>query len=267
MNINDNILVNIQKKMATQYALEYLLQEFPTDMLNKYVNYSEATQPACGLYGKRIIKIPSSISDNIYVREESEKFMNELTEYILCLPSNRQPRRGDTICFRSVHYRNNDVFFWTGAKVIGIEYCEDEYGHVPNEFLGGEEFPFDHWKNVITHNYICPVRKTYLLQMNIEDTKYFTYPATNESPEKKIAQFLFTLPNKQKIGEFVKCVGYIENENIDKINEFIEKGNYVCHYSEYALELYEMGDECFYEDEDEVEAHFVFAEYCGKMNK
>ncbi len=90
--------------------------------------------------------------------------------------------------------------------------------------------------------------------MEIKETKYFTYQANGVLPEKKIAQFLFTLPNKKKMGDYILCVGYIENENMNSINDMIENDKYICVYDKSSLESYQMGDECYYDGA----AHFIF---------
>lgn len=68
-------------------------------------------------------------------------------------------KRGDVIGIlnNSFGYRNNDKYMWDGENAIPLAY-EFDYGHVPQEFLVGEEFPANYWEGPIDYNYMIYAR-------------------------------------------------------------------------------------------------------------
>lgn len=189
-----------------------------------------------------------------------ENFIKTATEYIRILPEGRRPRRGDTVSILPDHYRNEDVFFWTGEKIIDQANDIDEYGHVPNEFWAGEEFPFNHWDEVICHNSLIPVRPEFLLGMKISSIKV---------PPTGMIQFCFhanPVPwirrngvgyiNREKLGEFPELRGTLTVDDLPKLKELIEQKSYECTYhTDPLIDSYEVGDDLLFEGE----VHVIFS--------
>jgi hypothetical protein len=90
--------------------------------------------------------------------EDGEDVVTPLDAYIAihAIPL----KRGDILGLREECYRNTGKHIWTGTSIVDLANDEDEYGHIPREFSCPDEFPPFHWKDVIEHNSLVPVRLT-----------------------------------------------------------------------------------------------------------
>lgn len=215
---------------ACQFSLEHLLKEF---------KYSPLAELVFGETGEACM-----------CTDDNENFMEIATEYIKILPEGRRPKRGDTVSMSANPFRNNGVFIWTGEKLIDLDTDKDEYGHVPDEFWAGEEFDFDHWKNVIVHNSIVPVRSEFLGKMAIhcreglkpvEDSDYLSFTFFIRANDWncrsgmgfiKKEDFTDTVPNYQTDG--------LPVAELPSVKKLIDEGRYLCTWDIDELERYEI---------------------------
>jgi hypothetical protein len=89
--------------------------------------------------------------------EDEQQYANrELLTRITMRCHLKKIKRGDTISVlkKNNKYRNDWTYIWDGEKAVELETEYDEYGHVPKQFLVGDEFQPDHWESVIEHNRI-----------------------------------------------------------------------------------------------------------------
>lgn len=101
--------------------------------------------------------------------EDDKQYMNQdLLARITVNCFTKKIKRGDTISLlkRNNKYRNDWTYIWDGEKAVELETDYDEYGHVPKQFLVGDEFQPDHWENVIMHNRIFHLSDTLINQLN-----------------------------------------------------------------------------------------------------
>jgi len=205
---------------AAKYFLNDYLVEFPSDKFDSFFVYEDNKLLGCDYS-----------SENF----DREILLDLLSQYINELPMANKPNRGDLISIPSyVLGANEDDIYWTGEKAIdGSSDGNDDYRHVPNEFWGGEEFEFDHWRNFNRDSY-APVRHEYLMQMlKIE------YISCKEN----MIQFSFILPNP--LGDMRDCIGYVKGTNFNEILEnvlmnLIANEDYICMYDGKEITSYNI---------------------------
>ncbi len=205
---------------AAEHYLSDLLEEFPSDIIED-VNCEE-------------------IEDN------DQDFADNLTKYILTIPKDNQPKRGDLVRLHGGN-RNDGIFFWTGKEIICYGTNYSEYGHVPDYFSACEEFPPNHWENVMEYNssYIH-VHPHYLMKMRIL-TKTMK---TNESGS---MQFMFVIDNyigacyfEGEFGDNIPSREIIRINELYKFRKLIEERRYVTHCRAWGLEGHNIGEADFF---------------------
>lgn len=122
---------------ANLFIIDLLLKEFQSDLFEKY-------------------RCPTTGDTEC---DDERTFVDVASRYLRMLPQGRGPVRGDVIHPNVHHDRGLPAFYWTGERLIEQNYKEDEYGTMPDHFKGGEEFPFNHWKD---HCSDVPIDKAYL---------------------------------------------------------------------------------------------------------
>lgn len=86
-----------------------------------------------------------TLCGDLYQEETTERVLKALPEI----------ERGDVIHVVEMgEYRNEGKVMWDGKRIIpiGSDDSIDDYGHVPNTFLVGDEFDTHHWRDSIDHN-------------------------------------------------------------------------------------------------------------------
>lgn len=65
-------------------------------------------------------------------------------------------KRGDLIQNSPNEYREETTMIFNGEKFIELHDEPDDYGTIPESFLLLDEFPYNHFKNVMRHNSYVP---------------------------------------------------------------------------------------------------------------
>lgn len=109
----------------------------------------------------QLIEIPTSLMSVSDIQPGGDKddrdericaFLNanpDIQEFLL----SQNVRRGDIVHLEAgCAYRNEDKFIYDGTQLIPLDFSVDEYGNIPPSFKVIDEFPIEHWFNVIVHN-------------------------------------------------------------------------------------------------------------------
>lgn len=200
---------------AREFSLENLLKQFPCDGL-----------------------------------ETSPEFLKFCSEYIKNLPEEFRPSRGDVISLNDVSDQNEDILFWTGEHLVGVDYIFNEHGHLPlGVFHAGEEFPFDHWQKVMKNDvYFTTVRSEFLNRMVITDMKIYVYEDLME-----IVQLFFTVNgrtgvcyiDKKRLRNVPEMDRSLNISDFPELEKIFDKGLYQCFCNPCALDSFEMGKKLF----------------------
>lgn len=130
----------------------------------------------------------------------NQELLDRITGYF---STKKTIKRGDVISLvrRDKKYRNDWTYMWDGTKAVELETEYDDYGHVPKEFMVGEEFTPDHWVKTITHNQI------FHLSNEIKSQMTFLVDDENDVPYADV-----TIQ-----GEHWRCYAHgYDNENFDE---------------------------------------------------
>jgi hypothetical protein len=65
-------------------------------------------------------------------------------------------KRGDIMRVAKDLYRDETTMIYDGKKFIDLAYGPDDYGSIPPQFLIGDPFPVDHFRDILTHNDYVP---------------------------------------------------------------------------------------------------------------
>ncbi len=166
--------------------------------------------------------------------EDEKQYGNqELLSRITMRCRLKKIKRGDTISLlrRNNKYRNDWTYIWDGIKAIELETEYDEYGHVPKQFVAGDEFQPDHWESVIEHNRIFHLSDKLIDQMNF---------VRSANPRYLYADFII---GRRKW----RC--YAENEPEFDVHK--------AYFDNYFEEWQDVGQE-FYELDDDINLCFAY---------
>jgi len=111
------------------------------------------------------------------LEDEQQHGNQELLNCITAKCFTKKIKRGDMISLlrKNNKYRNDWTYMWDGEKAVELETDYDEYGHVPKQFVVGDEFQPDHWESVIQHNRIFHLSDTLINQLKFVKSRNPTY--------------------------------------------------------------------------------------------
>jgi hypothetical protein len=149
----------------------YAQLHFLHEMLDKYPS-------------PRVFGVFKSLTEaNGCTRKQLEIFSG----YILSLPQEDRPRRGDAVELDPRMKFENSIHYWTGTELIEPE-CGKCSFHPPSEFavFGREpQFTPDYWREICRSSYVFPIDKNALRGMIIDEKSIIR--------SSKVLVFKFTL--------------------------------------------------------------------------
>lgn len=113
------------------------------------------------------------------------------------------PQRGDIIYFDFLGgYRNQGKSIFDGQDIISLDYEQDDYGNVPEQFQAIIEFPPKYWSEIIEHNELVPFDYARHLKGMVPGNVY--------SIRLNNGNYVFTLPFKGPNGQVYIILDYME---------------------------------------------------------
>jgi hypothetical protein len=142
---------------AKHHILQHLLTLFPS---NIFIGFTASIN---GSDMSSIMSQQDMESASIHQKPLWPSFIDAITTYILTIPIEYQPKRGDTIGIHPANYTTippTSVVFWNGNQAIDRHYSSfTKDGGVPLCFNVLEEMMPDHWSNIVRTTDVVPVRQ------------------------------------------------------------------------------------------------------------
>jgi len=228
----------------SQKASEEVLDQFnlnsTVDLIRKV--FEDEVKEFCKVFyltKKQREEIKSAIKEGKHKREKS--YINDF-KFEGC-------KRGDIVSVFSEKkryrnkYRNDCLFIYHGEKGFrDLSVEEDEYGHVPEDFLI-EDFTPTYWKHIIKHNFIVwfsPSKHSYknyviigenAIQVEEGDFRILFVYSKGKDPKKKFLHF------KKKAPSVETCLCYytisavelidVDEEELTSLVPDLKEGKYI----------------------------------------
>jgi hypothetical protein len=161
---------------SKHHTIQHLLSVFPSDLFNGFVGCVSSAR----ISGRDIMTQQDMTASSRDRESLWSSFIQTITDYILSIPIEYQPRRGDTI---GIHTTNiyeispTSYVFWTGSEAVDRFYTPyDINGTIPKCFNTLEEFGPNYWAHINDCNRFH-VRPSFISKFELKGEPSF---ATND---------------------------------------------------------------------------------------